>query len=107
MFCSFDLAYNSNNQKFESVFVYTGYIGLEHDWSSQFTSSFGFGITGNKEESFYNKEGSKVITNLFYKPKSKMKHLLVGSEFEYAERRNVKTASNNSTRASLILIYDF
>ena len=110
-FVPIDLAFNTNSEEFESVTVYTGFIALEHDWSSEFTSSFGFGITGNKEESFFKEgsylEGSKVLTNLFYRPKTKMKHLIVGTELEYAERKNIGTVSNNTTRVSLLLIYDF
>jgi hypothetical protein len=110
-FVPMDLAYNSSSQEFESVTVYTAYVGLEHDWSGQFTSALGWGITGTREQAFYNdgfyKEGSKIITNLFYRPKAKMKHLTVAAEVEYAERRNVNTPSNNTARASLLLIYDF
>jgi hypothetical protein len=52
-------------------------------------------------------DGSKIITNLFYRPKAKMRHLVVAAEVEYAERRNIRTASNNTTRASFLIIYDF
>lgn len=38
-FVPMDLAFNTSSQKFESITVYTGYVGLEHDWSGQFTSS--------------------------------------------------------------------
>jgi len=110
-FVPMDLAFNSSSQEFESVTVYTAYVGLEHDWSGQFTSSLGWGITGTREQAFFNdgfyKEGSKIIANLFYRPKAKMKHLTVAAEVEYAERRNINTASNNTTRASFLIIYDF
>jgi hypothetical protein len=110
-FVPMDLAFNSSSQEFESITVYTAYVGLEHDWSSQFTSSLGWGVTGTQEQAFYNdgfyKEGSKTIANLFYRPKTKMKHLTVAAEVEYAERRNIETDSNNTTRASFLFIYDF
>lgn len=106
-----DLAYNSSSQEFESVRAFTGFVGLEHDWSSQFTSSLGWGVTSAKEQSFFNdgfyKNGSKIITNLFYKPNAKLKHLVIAAEVEYAERRNIETPSNNTTRVSFLMIYDF
>ncbi len=110
-FMPMDLAFNSSSQEFESVTVYTAYVGLEHDWSGQFTSSLGWGVTGTQEQAFFNdgfyKEGSKIIINLFYRPKTKMKHLVVAAEIEYAERRNIRTSSNNTTRASFLIYYDF
>ena len=55
-FVPIDLAYNSNTQEFENVNVFTGYIGMEHDWSSQFTSSLGYGVTSAEEKAFFNNE---------------------------------------------------
>jgi hypothetical protein len=110
-FVPIDLAYNPSIQGFESVTVYTAYVGLEHDWSSQFTSILGWGITGTEEKAYFTdgsyKNGSKVIGNLFYRPKSKLNHLVVGAEAEYAERRNINTPSNNTTRVSFLIYYDF
>jgi len=110
-FVPMDLAFNSSSQLFESLTVYTGYLGLEHDWSDQFTSSLGWGVTGTREQAFFNdgfyKNGSKIITNIFYRPKAKMKHLVVAIEVEYAERRNIETPSNETVRSSFLLIYDF
>ena len=110
-FVPMDLAFNSSSQEFESVTVYTAYVGLEHDWSGQFTSSLGWGVTGAQEQAFFTngfyKEGSKILANLFYRPKAKIRHLVVGAEVVYAERRNIQTPSNNTTRASLLIYYDF
>ena len=110
-FVPIDLAYNSNTQEFENVNVFTGYIGMEHDWSSQFTSSLGYGVTSAEEKAFFNNEfykyGSKIIANLFYRPVAKLKHLVVAAEVEYAERRNIQTPSNNTTRTSFLIYYDF
>ncbi len=110
-FVPMDLAYDSVNQEFKSTTTYTGYLGIEHDWSNQFTSSIGWGLTGIQEQDFLNigsyKEGSKIITNLFYRPITKMKHFAVAAELEYAERRNIEAPSNNTARASLLIIYDF
>jgi hypothetical protein len=36
-----------------------------------------------------------------------MNNLVAGVEVEYAERRNLDTASNNTTRASALLIFSF
>lgn len=36
-----------------------------------------------------------------------MKHLTEAAEVEYAERRNIETKSNNTTRASFLFIFDF
>lgn len=110
-FVPIDLAYNSSIQGFESVTVYTAYVGLEHDWSSQFTSILGWGVTGTQEKAFFDdgfyKDGSKIIANLFYRPKAKLNHLVVAAEIEYAERRNIQIPSNNTTRTSFLIYYDF
>lgn len=110
-FVPMDLAFNPINQEFESIMVYTAYVGLEHDWSNEFTSSIGWGITGTKEQTFFNdgfyKEGSKILINLFYRPTAKMKHLSVGAEVEYAERKNINSEPNNTTRASFLMYFDF
>ncbi len=106
-----DLAYNPSSHEFENVRVFTGFVGLEHDWSNQFTSSLGLGVTSTQEQLFFNdglyKNGRKIITNIFYRPKAKLKNLVMAAEVEYAERRNIETPSNNTTRVSFLMIYDF
>jgi hypothetical protein len=110
-FVDIDLAYNPGTSRFENMSVFVGQIGFEHDWSEQFTSSLGGSILGSEEKSFFNdgffKSGSKILTNLFYKPTSKLGHLTMGVEIEYAERRNIATPSNNTIRASSLFIYNF
>ncbi len=110
-FVPMDLAFDSTNGKFKSITAYSGYLGLEHDWSDQFTSSIGWGMTGTEEQAFFKegfyKDGNKVIANLFFRPKTKKRHLAVAAELEYAERYNIGTTSNNTTRVSLLIIYDF
>ncbi len=110
-FVPMDLAFDSVNEEFKSLTAYTGYLGLEHDWSNQFTSSIGWGTTGIQEQAFLNtgsyKDGSKIIANVFYTPITKMKHFVIATELEYAERRNIDATTNNTTRASLLIIYDF
>ena len=68
-------------------------------------------MTGTEEQAFFNdgfyKDGNKIIANLFFRPTTKKRHLAVAAELEYAERYNVRTSSNNTTRVSLLIIYDF
>ena len=110
-FVDIDLAYNPGIQQFENMDVYTVFLGVEHDWSKEFTSALGGSILGAEEKSFFNdgyfRYGNKILTNLFYKPAWKTGDLLVGLEIEYAERRNINTPSNNTIRASTLLIYNF
>ncbi len=110
-FVDIDLAYNPGTLRFENMSVYACLLGFEHDWSKQFTSAIGGSLLGSEEKSFFDDgyftSGSKILTNLFYKPSSKLGHLLVGIEFEYAERRNKASSSNNTMRASSLLIYNF
>jgi hypothetical protein len=110
-FVDIDLAYNPGTSRFENMSVFVGQIGFEHDWSEQFTSSLGGSILGSEEKSFFNagfyKSGSKILTNLFYKPVSKFGHVIVGIEIEYAERRNIATPTNNTIRASSLFVYNF
>ena len=110
-FVEIDLAYNPGTQRFENMAVYAALLGFEHDWSKNFTSAIGGSILGSEEKSFFDGgyfvSGSKVIANLFYKPVSRLGHLSVGVEIEYAERRNISTPSNNTIRASSLLIYNF
>ena len=110
-FSDIDLAYNPDDQKFENMGVFTAFLGFEHDWSDDFTSAIGGGILGSEEKYFFDggyfKFGSKVLTNLFYKPFSKYSGFSVGVEVEYAERTNITSPSNNTTRVSSLLIYDF
>jgi hypothetical protein len=110
-FVEIDLAYNPGTLRFENMIAYAGLLGFEHDWSKNFTSAIGGSILGSEEKSFFEGgnfvSGSKLIANLFFKPVSKSGHLLVGVEIEYVERRNISTPSNNTIRASSLMIYNF
>ena len=110
-FVEIDLAYNPGTFRFENMIAYAGLLGFEHDWSKNFTSAIGGSILGSEEKSFfeggYFVSGSKLIANLFFKPVSKSGHLLVGVEIEYVDRRNISTPSNNTIRASSLVIYNF
>ena len=110
-FVDIDLAYNPGIQQFENMNAYTVFLGFEHDWSNEFTSAMGGSILGSEEKSFfpdgYFTNGNKILANIFYKPTWENGNLQVGIEIEYAERRNINTPSNNTMRASSLLIYNF
>ena len=110
-FVDIDLAFNPDDQKFENMGAFTAFLGYEHDWSDEFTSAIGGSILGSEEKSFFDggyfKSGSKVLTNLFYKPSSKFGAFSVGVEVEYAERKNITSPSNNTIRVSSLVIYNF
>jgi len=110
-FVNIDMVYNPGTRKFENMNVNTASLGFEHDWSKEFTSAIGGSILNSEIKSFLDDEhfisGSKILTNLFYRPTSKTGHLMMGAEIEYAERKNMTATSNNTTRASFLLIYNF
>jgi hypothetical protein len=110
-FVDMDLAYNPDTGNFENVGVFSGFLGFEHDWSREFTSAVGAGIAGSETKSFFPsgfyERGNKVLINLFYRPAAEWNNIVVGGEVEYADRRNLGTPSNNTTRASVLLIYNF
>ena len=101
--------YTIEQLKQDDIFIV--FLGSEHDWSDEFTSAIGGSILGSEEKSFFDsgyfKSGSKVLTNLFYKPSSKFGAFSVGVEVEYAERKNITSPSNNTIRVSSLVIYNF
>lgn len=110
-FVDIDLAYNPISQQFENMNTYTVLLGYEYDWSKDFTSAIGGSLLSSEEKSFFEDgafiRGSKILTNLFYKPHWGKGNLQVGVEIEFAERKNINTASNSTYRASTLLIYNF
>ena len=110
-FVDIDLAYNPGTAEFENMMVYAGFLGFEHDWSKKFTSAIGGSMLGSEGKTYFDdgyfKFGSKILTNLFFKPASKSGDHSVGVELEYAERRNIASPSNNTIRVNSLLIYNF
>ena len=110
-FVNIDMAYDGTNQRFENVEAYTGFVGFEHDWSNEFSTSVGWGFANVGKQDFFPtgayETGSKALANVYYTPRDKWERLRMAVEVEYAERQNIDAPSNETTRASALIIFDF
>jgi len=106
-----DVAYNPSTMDFENVDVRGGFVGLEHDWTEELSSTIGGGYLGMEEKIFFPNlqyiDGYKALINLFYKPALFEERFILGGEVEYAERRNMDATRNNTTRMGVLLYYNF
>jgi len=110
-FSLIELVYNPQTTKFENMDLYGGFLAYEHDWSEALSSTLGGAYNHAINKSFQGdlafNYSYKSMVNLFYRPISKMKGLVVGAEILYAERFNKNNTSNKALRASLLMYYDF
>ena len=106
-----DVAYDPSSLEFENVGVYGAFVALEHDWTKELSSTIGGSYLGaERKDSFpplQYVDGYKALVNLFYKRPLLDKQIVFGLEVEYAERTNMNGTRNGTTRASVLLYYDF
>jgi hypothetical protein len=107
-----DLIYNPGTGEFENSEVYGGYLAFEHRWSESLSSTIGVGYIDVRTKPYQDdltySSGYKPLVNLFYRPTDgHLKGLTVGAEVEHAARTNLDASTSSTTRASLLIYYDF
>lgn len=107
-----DLIYNPATGEFESTEVLGGYLAFEHRWSRTLTSTIGVGALDVRSKDFEEglafSGGTKPLVNLFYRPaQAPWKGLVAGLEIEFGRRINKDQSTNETTRMSILVYYDF
>ena len=90
----------------------SGYLAYEHDWSKTLSSTIGVGYINVRNKPFEADlafdRGYKPLVNLFFRPRhGSLKGLTVAAEVEYAHRINVDNSESSTTRAAVLMYYDF
>jgi hypothetical protein len=111
-FTNIDLIYNPETGEFENTDIVGGFLAYEHNWSKTLASTIGIGYLDVDNKDFEGglafSSGYKPLINLFYRPLHEpLKGLVVGAEIEYAQRTNFDNSGSNTTRASILVYYDF
>ena len=106
-----DVAYNPSSLEFENVGVYGAFVALEHDWTKELSSTLGGSYLAAERKEFFPPlqyvDGYKALVNLFYKRPLLNSQAVFGFEVERAQRTNMNGTRNGTTRASVLLYYDF
>jgi hypothetical protein len=106
-----DVAYDPASMQFENVGVFGAFVALEHNWTKELSSTIGGSYLGSERKDFFEDlryiDGYKALVNLFYKRPLLNSQVVFGIEVERAQRTNMNRTRSNTTRASVILYYDF
>ena len=86
-------------------------LALEHNWTKELSSTIGGSYLGSERKDFFEDlryiDGFKALVNLFYKRPLLNSQVVFGFEVEQAQRTNMNRTRSNTTRASVLLYYDF
>lgn len=106
-----DLIYDPATDEFENTRAWGGLLGYEHDWSPSWSSTVSGGYIEVDNKSFQDdlafSSGAKGLVSLWFTPVRKFQGVNVGAEVEYAQRKNKDSSENSTTRASILMYYDF
>jgi hypothetical protein len=107
-----DLIYNPATGEFENSEIYGGYLAFEHRWSETLSSTIAVGYidvrTKPHQDDLTYSSGYKPLVNLFYRPTDgHLEGLTVGAEVEHAARTNLDASTSSTTRAAILVYYDF
>jgi hypothetical protein len=109
--CSLDIVYDSATDSFENLTTTTAALAIEHNWTPSLSTSVAAGYIDIDLEDFQDdlsfNHGFRTLVNLIWRPKGKLDGLLVGIEYEFAERDNKDDTSTQANRVNLATYYDF
>ncbi len=110
-FNDYDMVYNPNTGSFDNRTTTGAGLAIEHNWTPVLSTSLSGGYINIDLKSFQDdlslNEGYGSSVNLMWRPKGRLDGVMIGAEFEHAERTNNDNSSNNANRVSLATWYDF
>jgi len=103
-----DMTYNPNNNQFESLVSYSGFIAYDHTLPKNFSTSLSFGIASITNHDFQPSEAYNysynALLNLFWEP---IKGSRLGMEYAFGQRFDYGGDRGFSNRLSMLMYYDF
>ena len=110
-FNDYDMVYNPNTGSFDNLTTTTAGLSIEHSWTPSLSTSLAGGYVDidlrNFQDDLSLNEGYSGLVNLIWRPKGRLDGVLIGAEFEHANRTNNDNSTSNANRVSLATWYDF
>ncbi len=107
----YDMAYNPDIDEYVNLKGWGAQVAFEHKWTPTLSSAIGGGWMEQDNRSYQPgwafSQGYKGLVNLFYRPAGWLKGMTVAGELEFAGQKTLDGSRGDTTRISVLVLYDF